>query len=313
MESDIQIIPRGRNIQELFEQQASLTPESVALVYEEEQMSYAELNARSNQLARYLEEERSRSRGRSGDMRGEKLEMVIGLMGILKAGGCYVPLDPAYPAERLAFMLEDAEIELLVSEEKQIEALPEYGGEIILIDREREEIAEESEENVESGVSSDNLAYVIYTSGSTGKPKGVMIEHRSMINYLCWINETLIGDLRYIMPATIRLLFDASIRQIFAPILRGDAAWIISDEVIAQPPVLLEAINTRSNVALSACPRFGGPSSTRFNLVRRRCRMKASPALWLVVSLLPKIWLRSHLPRIPTFGLLTSTGLLKQL
>ena len=110
------------------------------------------------------------------------LEMVVGLLGILKAGGAYVPLDPTYPKERLAFMLEDAQVPVLLTQERLMERLPEHGATIVCLDTDWEVIARESEANPTSGVTADNLAYVIYTSGSTGRPKGVLVAHRGLCN-----------------------------------------------------------------------------------------------------------------------------------
>ena len=113
---------------------------------------------------------------------GRSAEMVVGLLAVLKAGGAYVPLDPAYPAERLAFMLQDARVAVLLTQEEQLHRLPDSSASVVCVDRERETIALQPDGNLSGGATLDNLAYVIYTSGSTGKPKGVLISHRNLVH-----------------------------------------------------------------------------------------------------------------------------------
>jgi len=160
--------PREASIQELFEAQAERSPEAVAVLFKDEQVSYGELNRRANQLAHYL---RSMGVGPEvlvGVCVERSVEMLVGLLGILKAGGAYVPLDPEYPQERLALMLEDAAVPVLVAHERLAEELPVQWAQVVCLDSEWEVIADESVENLPHEVSAANLAYVMYTSGSTG-------------------------------------------------------------------------------------------------------------------------------------------------
>ncbi len=158
-------------------------PDAVAIIFEDEQLTYAELNARANQLANHLRRMGVGPEVLVGICMERSLEMVVGILGILKAGGAYVPLDPAYPKARLAFMLEDAQMPVLLTQSGWLEGLPEHGAQVVCLDTDWEEIAQESKQNPCSGVTAENLAYVIYTSGSTGQPKGVQIPHRAVVNF----------------------------------------------------------------------------------------------------------------------------------
>jgi amino acid adenylation domain-containing protein len=164
--------PEDRCLHQLFEEQVTRTPEAVAVIFEGQEISYAELNRRANQLAHY-----PRKRGVGPDVLvglcvERSLEMMVGLLGILKSGGAYVPLDPAYPKERLAFMLEDAQVPVLLTQQRLLEGLPEQKPEAVCLDSDWEILAQESQANPACLARSHHLAYTIYTSGSTGKPKG---------------------------------------------------------------------------------------------------------------------------------------------
>jgi amino acid adenylation domain-containing protein/non-ribosomal peptide synthase protein (TIGR01720 family) len=174
--------PRDMCIHELFEAQAERTPEAIAVVCQGEQLTYGELNWRANQLAHHLQALGVGPETLVGICMERSLEMVIGLLGILKAGGAYVPLDPLYPKERLAFMMDDAGVPMLVTEGRLLERLPEHRATVICMDIDWEVIAGKSKANLVSGVKSENLAYVIYTSGSTGRPKGALLAHRGLCN-----------------------------------------------------------------------------------------------------------------------------------
>jgi amino acid adenylation domain-containing protein len=175
--------PFDKCIHQLFEAQVERSPDAVAVVFKGEQLTYQELNAKANQLAHYLRSLGVKPEVLVGICVERSLEMVIGLLGILKAGGAYVPLDPAYPSERLAFMLEDSAVPVLLTQQRLVDRLPQHKAQLVYLDTQWEAIAQYSEENIACDVESENLAYVIYTSGSTGKPKGVTIQHQSLVNY----------------------------------------------------------------------------------------------------------------------------------
>ncbi|WP_344931125.1 AMP-binding protein, partial [Aquimarina addita] len=169
--------PKDKTVIDLFEEQVKNNPEHIAVVFEENQLNYKDLDKRSNQLARYL-----RKNGVKGDVLvgiclERSIEMIVGILGILKAGGAYVPIDPEYPSQRINYMIEDAKLEVLLTTSKAIKAVQDAKlNQIIKLDSQWEEIAIESSRKLPKITLPNHLAYVIYTSGSTGKPKGVMIE-----------------------------------------------------------------------------------------------------------------------------------------
>src|ERR671932_2088046 len=183
--------PKTKCIHQLFQAQVEQTPDAIALVFEDKQFSYRELNSRSNKVAHYLQKQGVGAEVLVGLCVERSIEMVVGMLGILKAGGAYVPLDPSYPSERLSSMLSDSQVPVLLTQEKLVARLPEHKAHVVCLDADWEVISQNSGENPVSGVKPNNLAYVIYTSGSTGKPKGVAIEQKSIVNYLNGILERL--------------------------------------------------------------------------------------------------------------------------
>src|SRR5712692_9935432 len=176
---------------QLFEEQAARNPTSIAVTCESASLTFGELNARANQLARHL---RSLGAGREslvGICIDRSLEMAVGILGILKSGAAYLPLDPDYPPQRLAFMLDDARPSLVLAKSNLLSQLPQSENRILLLDRYWPEIAENPDANLPETQRANDLAYVIYTSGSTGEPKGVMIEHANLANYLLALNHEL--------------------------------------------------------------------------------------------------------------------------
>ncbi|SDX08991.1 non-ribosomal peptide synthase domain TIGR01720/amino acid adenylation domain-containing protein [Marininema mesophilum] len=173
--------PQALTIHELFEEQAMSRPEAIAVVYEDQQLTYRELNERANQLAHYLQKQGVGTESLVGLCVDRSPDMVVGLLGILKAGGAYVPLDPTYPEKRLQYIVEDAGIQILVTQ-AHIQEQEELRKTVktIYLDQDQESIARESVLSPKVEVTAQNLAYVIYTSGSTGNPKGVMVEHRNV-------------------------------------------------------------------------------------------------------------------------------------
>ncbi len=181
--------PQDKCIHQLFEEQVERTPDAVAVVFEGEQLTYLELNARANQLAHYLQSLGVGPEVLVGLCVERSFEMIIGLLGVLKAGGAYVPIDPAYPSERIAYMLDDSRLPVLLTQQKLVASLPKHQARVACLDVNGEEISTASElspitdltpENTD--LTPENLAYVIYTSGSTGKPKGVKVAHRGLCN-----------------------------------------------------------------------------------------------------------------------------------
>ena len=246
--------PRNLCIHQLFELQAERTPDAIAVVFGEQAITYDELNQRSNRLAHYL-----RDRGvKPDDLVAISVErsagMVVGLLGILKAGAAYVPLDPNYPRERLAFMLADSGAAMLLTQERLLERLPEHAAQAVCLDREGPQIAQHSGHNPSSNVSSGNLAYVIYTSGSTGQPKGVEIAHCSVVNLLCAMrNEPGLSAADTLLAVT-SVSFDMSVVELFLPLAVGAKLFIASREAITDGGALLELLQTSRATVIQATP-----------------------------------------------------------
>ncbi|MET0645391.1 MAG: amino acid adenylation domain-containing protein [Pyrinomonadaceae bacterium] len=208
--------PRERCLNQLFEAQAARTPQQTAVVYEDEQITYAQLNDRANRLAHHL---RARGVGPEvlvGILLERSVEMIVAVLGTLKAGGAYVPLDPAHPQERISFMLEDAAAAFLLTQQNLAEGLPPSNAQVISVDAERETISGQSAENLPNVAAPDNLAYVIYTSGSTGQPKGVMIQHRSLVNLCTALEQRIYAEHEGLQRVSVNapLSFDASVKQL---------------------------------------------------------------------------------------------------
>ena len=212
--------PKHLCIHQLFEAQVAQTSDAVAVVFKDEQLTYNELNIKANKIAHHLQSLGVGPEVLVGLCVERSLDMVVGLLGILKAGGAYVPLDLAYPLERLAYMLSDASVSVLLTQAKQQNKLPQHSARIVCLDSNWSEIARESEENPTRQVTPDNLAYVMYTSGSTGKPKGVSIIHRCVVRL---VKETNYANfsVEEVFLQLAPISFDASTFEIWGSLLNG--------------------------------------------------------------------------------------------
>ncbi len=222
--------PPVQCIHQLFAQQVERTPEHVAVVFGRARLSFRELDARSNQFACYLQNLGIRPESVVGLCIERSVEAVVGLLGILKAGGAYVPLDPAYPAERLAFMLDDTQATVIVTQQHLVERLPEHQASVVCLDADADIIAQQSAEFPVVEMAADNLAYVIYTSGSTGKPKGVTMCHRALVNLIRWqLQSTAVpGDAKTLQYAS--LSFDVSFQEMFTTWCSGASLVLTTEE-----------------------------------------------------------------------------------
>ena len=234
--------PQDQCIHQLFEAQVERTPEAIALVFEDQPLTYAELNARANRLAHHLIHLGIRPDERVAIAVERSLEMVVGLLGILKAGGAYVPLDPAYPEERLAFMLEDSAPVALVVHGATRQRLKSLAGFMPLIDLDAGatdwlELSAANPEPEALGLGTSHLAYVIYTSGSTGKPKGVMVEHRNAVNFIEWSRHEFPESVLRSTLFSTSINFDLSVFECFVTLSVGGASVIVRN-VIESGPVL---------------------------------------------------------------------------
>ncbi|MEM6406656.1 MAG: amino acid adenylation domain-containing protein, partial [Pseudomonadota bacterium] len=248
--------PKDQTLVDLFETQVAQTPDNIAVSFEGNTLTYQQLNARANQLAHYL---RSQT-----DATGEhplvqpdtlvgicverSLEMIVGLLGILKAGGAYVPLDPDYPAERLAYMLQDSQVPILLTQQQLQAQLPDYIGQIVCLD-DPALIADQPEHNLPRIAQPHHLAYVIYTSGSTGKPKGVMIAHQSLSHFLRDMQQRTALQPQEQAIALTTLSFDIAGLELYLPLISGATIQLLS-RTVASDGEALQSILSEQNIRL---------------------------------------------------------------
>ena len=261
--------PQDQCIDQLFEAQVERTPDAIALVFEKQQLTYQELNSRANQLAHYLRGLGVGTETLVGICVERSIEMVVGLLGILKAGGAYVPLDPTYPQERLALILSDAQLQVLLTSEKLIPILPKHNALVVLLDRAGQAISQEKQYNVIKNTKPTNLAYILYTSGSTGQPKGVAVEHRSTVNFLHWAHEVYTLEQIAGVLASTSINFDLSVFELFVPLCWGGR--VILAENALHLPILADKnitlINTVPSVITELLRINGIPDRVQiFNL-----------------------------------------------
>ena len=233
--------PKNSCIQELFEEQVERTPDATAVRFEGRQLTYGEMNARANQLASYLQRLGVGPEKRVGICVERSLEMVVGLLGILKAGGAYVPLDPLYPRERLEFMLNDAQISVLLTQKPLVRQLPRTETLAVCLD-DWTVFDQENQENPTRETEADSAAYIIYTSGSTGAPKGVVGLHRGAVNRFAWMWSTYPFEANEISCIKTSLSFVDSVWEVFGPLLNGTPSTIIPDQVAKDPQLLIQTL-----------------------------------------------------------------------
>ena len=235
--------PHSQNIQQLFEDQCARTPNRVAINFAEKQFTYDELNAKANQLALRLREAGVEAEQRVGLYIERGPEMLIGVLGILKAGGCYVPLDPASPRERLAFIIEEASLSILVTQSTLSAGITNEQVRIICLDSNSEELEKAPTTNPPNITTPQHLAYIIYTSGSTGRPKGVMVEHAAVINLSFALRDTIYANVNEPLRVGLNapLIFDASVKQ-WLQLLHGHELHIVPEEVRSDPARFLSFI-----------------------------------------------------------------------
>ncbi|BAZ50358.1 amino acid adenylation [Nostoc sp. NIES-4103] len=246
--------PLNQCIHDLFEAQVERTPNNIAVAYQDQEITYHELNTRANQLARYLQKLGVGTEVLVGIYVERAIEMVIGLLGILKAGGAYVPLDPIYPQERLALILEDAQVSVLLTQEKLAATLPENTSNLVFLDTDWQAIAAENQCNLTSQTTTQNLAYVIFTSGSTGRPKGVEIFHSAVVNFLYSTRETLELGEQDILLSVTTLAFDIAVLEIFLPLTVGARVVVVSREVAINGVELSAWLNKSQATIMQATP-----------------------------------------------------------
>ncbi|MBD2520847.1 amino acid adenylation domain-containing protein, partial [Nostoc sp. FACHB-973] len=245
--------PIDKCIHQLFEEQCLRTPNAVAVVFENQQLTYEQLNSRANQLAHYL-----RSLGVGADVLvgicvERSVEMVVGLLGILKAGGAYVPLDPEYPQDRLHFMLEDTQVSLLLTQQHLVDRLPQHQAQVVCLDTQWQLISQLNQDNLITEVQASNLAYVIYTSGSTGIPKGVLITYKGLLNLVFWHQrafEITSSDKATQLAGTA---FDAAVWELWPYLTAGASIYLVKSEILTSPVNLRDWL-TSNKITISFVP-----------------------------------------------------------
>lgn len=236
--------PAQSCVHELFAAQAARTPRAPALVMSGRQLSYDELNRQVNRLAHYL---RARGVGQEvlvGILLDRSPTMIVAMLAVLKARGAFVPLDPEHPAERLAFMVEDAALAVLITEAHLLAKLPSSTAAVVCLDTEQAAIAQSEQQNPPGDARPDNLAYVIYTSGSTGKPKGVLVEHRNLVNTLSGTQEKFDFNADDVIACLAPFSFDISLFEWLSPLLVGGSCLLLDSHEVLDPAVLAHTLAT---------------------------------------------------------------------
>ncbi|WP_223270155.1 non-ribosomal peptide synthetase [Nostoc sp. 'Peltigera membranacea cyanobiont' 213] len=255
--SEIQY-PKDKCIQQLFEEQVKRSPDAVAVVFENQQLTYKQLNERANQLANYLQAKGVKPEILVGICVERSLDMVVGLLGILKAGGAYVPLDASYPQERLAFVMQDAAVPILLTQRQLVDKVPKNQALIICLDTDWPEIAGESHKNPNCLVKPDNLAYVIYTSGSTGKPKGVLITHANVIRLFAATKEWYQFNEQDVFTLFHSYAFDFSVWEIWGALFYGGRLVVVPYNVSRSPDAFYDLLCSEGVTVLNQTPRAFG-------------------------------------------------------
>jgi amino acid adenylation domain-containing protein len=249
--------PRQTTLPRLFEEQAAKTPDRVAVVCEDASVTFGELDQRANRVARHLRAIGVKKDVLVGLCVGRSIDMLVGLVGILKAGGAYVPLDPAFPRDRLAFMMEDSKMPVLVTEDALAAELPAHGARIVRLDGEREALANESAAPLDRGdddAGPEHPAYVIYTSGSTGKPKGVCVPHRAVVNFVTSMaKEPGLTD-QDVLLAVTTLSFDIAVLELHLPLSAGAKIVLATREVATDGALLRDRIAQHGVTVMQATP-----------------------------------------------------------
>ena len=293
-------------LHQVFEAQVARTPDVVAVSCADTRLTYRELNRRANQVAHYLQGLGVGPEGLVGLCMERSLDMVVGLLGILKAGGVYVPLDPSYPPERLTFMVEDSCVPVLLTQKCLQPRLVAPGVDVICLDTEWPQIASQSDQNPRSRVTADNAAYVLYTSGSTGQPRGVVGVHRATLNTLAWIWQTLPFTEQDVSCQKTSISFGDSIQELFGSLLRGIRTVLVPDVVVQDLPQFVHTLAAHRVTRLILVPSLLRVLLDTYGDLQRRL---PSLQLWIVSgeSLSKALW-QHFRERLPESRLLNLYG-----
>jgi len=307
-----------------FEARVQQHPERVALIFQSERLTFGELNARANQLAHYLKTLDVAPETYVAICLERSLAMVVGILGILKAGGVYVPLDPRYPRDRTLFMLEDANARILITQESLAAICHEHAEQVICLDSDwTRTVSQFSNENLSNQIDGYNLAYIIYTSGSSGLPKGVMITHNCLSHYLKSMKDALGITASDVYLHTASFAFSSSVRQLMLPLAHGAAVTIASTEQILNPLLLFAQIKQQHVTVMDVVPSYWRnlthvlaalPGEERSELIDNDLRLIVSaseallsdvPATWST-ELKPELTLRNMYGQTETTGIVST-------
>jgi len=243
-----------QTIHHLFERQVAAAPDATAVTFDKQHLSYRELNERANKLARHLRQLGVRTESLVGIYMERCAEMLVGLLAILKAGGAYVPLDTSYPQERIAFLLDDARVEVLVTQANLLTQISATAAEVVCIDRDWKEIERESGDNLDSRISPDNAAYVIYTSGSTGRPKGVVVSHHNVLRLFAATKSWFEFSHRDVWTLFHSYTFDFSVWELWGALLHGGRLVVVPFFVSRTPEAFRELLRSQGVTVLNQTP-----------------------------------------------------------
>jgi amino acid adenylation domain-containing protein len=241
-------------LHKVFEEQARRTPEAIALSFGEKNLTYAQLNARANQLARQLRKLGVKPQSPVALCLERSLDMVVAIVGVLKAGGTYVPVDLAYPADRLAFMLEDTQAPVLLTQKALVPSLPPHKAQVICLDTEWETMARESGENLPNETQGDHAAYIIFTSGSTGKPKGVLVTHHNVVRLFTQTEQWYGFNERDVWTLFHSYAFDFSVWEIWGALLYGGRLVVVPYLISRSPSAFYELLGHEKVTVLNQTP-----------------------------------------------------------
>ncbi|MBW4636654.1 MAG: amino acid adenylation domain-containing protein [Gloeocapsa sp. UFS-A4-WI-NPMV-4B04] len=297
-------------IHHLFEAQVEQTPHNIAVVFEDQHLTYRELNTRANQLAHYLQDLGVGAEELVGIDLERSLEIIIAMLGILKAGGAYLPIDPALPTEGLSFRLQDTQARVLLTQQSLVETVPNSATQVVCLDH-SEVIAQKSKANPTSQVTSENLVYVLFTSGSTGEPKGVAVEHRQLLNYLYGILEKLNLPAGASYATVSTFAADLGNTAIFPALCTGGCLHIISSERASDPAALADYCDRHPIDCLKIVPSHLATllASSSAILPRQRLVLGGEAASWELIHQIqqqsPCQILNHYGPTETTVGVLT--------
>nr|WEY96124.1 amino acid adenylation domain-containing protein [Bacillus subtilis] len=295
--------PRNKTIHQLFEEQAERVPDKVAVVFEDKQLTYRELNERANQLARTLRNEGVEAEQLVGIMTERSLEMIVGILGILKAGGAYVPIDPEYPEERIRYMIEDSGVKLLLKQSHKQHI--EFTGTVLNLDQESN--YHKNSLNLENHVQSNNLAYVIYTSGTTGAPKGTLLEHKNVVRLL--FNSKNVFDFNEKDTWTLfhSFCFDFSVWEMYGALLYGGKLVIVPKTISKNPIQFLQLLKDEEVTILNQTPSYFYLVKDQ-ELTHSSCDLKVRKVIFGGESLNPSL-LKEWKDKYPDIKLINMYGI----